>query len=482
MTVRTRFAPSPTGFLHIGGARTALFCHLHTRRVGGTFILRIEDTDRERSTQEAVDAILEGLHWLGLDPDEGPFFQSDNTDLYLAAAHRLLAEGKAYRCHCSRETLDALRTTQREQQIKPRYDGRCRTRVAQDGEPAADDQPFVIRFKTPTEGVTAWEDQIQGTIRFQNDELDDLVLVRSDGSPTYNLAVVVDDHAMGINLVIRGEDHISNTPRQIHLFQALGWEIPRYAHMPLLHGADGSKLSKRHGAVSVLQYREDGFLPSAVNNYLVRLGWSHGEQEIFSQAEMEQWFDVRDVGRSAAIFNLSKLQWVNGHHIRAAHPDQLLPDLLWQLARRGIHHPDPQLVRAIIPEFQPRAKTLVEMADKCLFFFVDSVLPYDDKAARKYFDPTPPAPFCALLSALAALPEWQVQPIEAAFQQTVAQYGLEVGQLAQPVRVALTGTASSPGIYETLHLLGREKSLHRLTEGANRLQNTPPAATPAEKS
>ncbi len=480
MTVRTRFAPSPTGFLHIGGARTALFCHLHTRRVGGTFILRIEDTDRERSTQAAVDAIIEGLHWLGLDPDEGPFFQSDNTALYLATAQRLVEEGKAYQCTCSRETLDDLRTTQREQQIKPRYDGRCRTRTQETTLP--DDQPFVIRFKTPTEGITAWDDRIQGTIRFQNDELDDLILVRSDGSPTYNLAVVVDDHAMGINLVIRGEDHISNTPRQIHLFQALGWAVPQYAHMPLLHGADGSKLSKRHGAVSVLQYREDGFLASAVNNYLVRLGWSHEEQEVFTRAEMEQWFDVRDVGRSAAIFNLSKLLWINGHHIRAAHPDQLLPDLLLQLAKRGILNPDPEWVRAIIPEFQPRAKTLVEMAEKCHFFFVDSVLPYEEKAAKKYFDPTPPEPFHALLAALTALPEWTIEHIEKAFQETVAHFGLEMGQLAQPVRVALTGTATSPGIHETLHLLGREKSLKRLEEGAKRLSRAIFPAPCVEKS
>jgi glutamyl-tRNA synthetase len=464
MAVRTRFAPSPTGFLHIGGARTALFCHLHTRRVGGTFILRIEDTDRERSSQEAVDAIIDGLHWLGMDPDEGPFFQSDNTALYLATADRLLHEGKAYRCYCSRETLDELRTTQREQQIKPRYDGRCRNRT--DHPP---DHPFVIRFQTPAEGVTAWDDQIQGNIRFQNDELDDLILVRSDGAPTYNLAVVVDDHAMGINLVIRGEDHISNTPRQIHLFEALGWEVPQYAHMPLLHGADGSKLSKRHGAVSVLQYREDGFLASAVNNYLVRLGWSHEEQEIFTREEMERWFDVRDVGRSAAIFNLSKLLWINGHHIRTTSPAALLPDLLQQLAKRDIHPPDPQQVLAIIPEFQPRSRTLVEMAEKCAFFFVDSVLPYEEKAFNKHFAHAPAAPFRALLEALAGLPEWSVAAIEQTFQQTVANHGLETGQLAQPVRVALTGTATSPGIYETLYLLGREKSLQRLQEGSNLL-------------
>ena len=468
MTVRIRFAPSPTGFLHIGGARTALFCHLHARHVGGTVILRIEDTDRERSTQAAVDAILDGMHWLGLDPDEGPFFQSHNTALYLSTVARLLAEGKAYRCYCSRETLDALRAEQRQQKIKPRYDGRCRAIPADQTFPEG--QPFVIRFKTPREGVTAWEDRIQGTIRVHNDELDDLILVRSDGLPTYNLAVVVDDHTMRINWVIRGEDHVSNTPRQIHLFQALGWELPTYAHMPLLHGADGSKLSKRHGAVSVLQYREDGFLPQALNNYLVRLGWSHGEQEVFTMPEMVKLFDVVDVGRSAAIFDLSKLMWLNGHHIRAATPEQLLPELLFQLEKRGIKEPDSKLALSIIPEFQPRAKTLVEMAEKSHFFFVDSVLPYNEKAYKKHFEQADPVSFMALLTALTALPAWQLEPIEEIFRQVVATHAMKMGMLAQPVRVALTGASASPGIYETLYLLGREKSLKRLQEGVDLFQ------------
>ncbi|MBF0098657.1 MAG: glutamate--tRNA ligase [Magnetococcales bacterium] len=465
MSVRTRFAPSPTGFLHIGGARTALFCQLHTRRLGGTFILRIEDTDRERSTQAAVDAILEGMHWLGLDPDEGPFFQSDHTQLYLDAAQRLVDEGKAYRCYCSRESIDALRETQRQQQIKPRYDGRCRTRSAF---PA--DQPYVIRFKTPTEGVTAWEDQIQETIRFPNDELDDLILVRSDGSPTYNLAVVVDDHSMGITLVIRGEDHISNTPRQIHLFQALGWPVPEYAHMPLLHGSDGSKLSKRHGAVSVLQYREDGFLPDALNNYLVRLGWSHGEQELFTRQEMQQLFDIRQVGRSAAIFNLDKLLWINGHHIRTATPEQLLPALSQQLDMLGFGVVEPERLLRIIPEFQSRAKTMVEMAEKVRFLFVDSVLPYDEKAAQKHLYPCAPQALITLQQALAQLEEWQAEVIDQCFRQVVAQLQMEMGKLAQPVRVALTGTASSPGIHDTLFLLGRDKSLQRLQEAIGHMQ------------
>ena len=459
MTVRTRFAPSPTGFLHIGGARTALFCCLHTRHVGGKFFLRIEDTDRERSSQEAVDAILEGLHWLGLDPDEAPYFQSDHTASHLAAAERLVDEGKAYRCYCSRERLDALREQQREKLLKPRYDGYCRSH------PTPNEGAFVIRFNTPSEGSIAWEDRIQGTIQFQNEELDDLILVRSDGSPTYNLAVVVDDHAMDITLVIRGEDHISNTPRQIHLFQALGWAVPAYAHMPLMHGADGSKLSKRHGAVSVLHYREDGFLPQAVNNYLVRLGWSYGEQEVFTRAEMERHFDIGDLGRSASIFDLSKLSWLNGHHMRAATPEQLLPGLLLQLQKRGINNPDSQLALAIIPEFQARAKTLVEMAEKCHWFFVNSVLPYNEKAYNKHFKNASLEPFGDLLIRLSDLPVWQSSTIEAVFHQVVAAHAMEMGSLAQPVRVALTGTAASPSIFETLYLLGREKSLRRLQEG-----------------
>ncbi|WP_130471629.1 glutamate--tRNA ligase [Candidatus Magnetaquicoccus inordinatus] len=468
MSVRTRFAPSPTGFLHIGGARTALFCQLHTRRLGGTFILRIEDTDRERSTQEAVDAIIQGLHWLGLDPDEGPYFQSDNTALYLAAAERLLAEGKAYRCYCSRESIDALRESQREQQIKPRYDGRCRTRTDFPAE-----QPFVIRFQTPSSGVAAWEDHIQGSIRFPNEELDDLILVRSDGSPTYNLAVVVDDHNMGINLVIRGEDHISNTPRQIHLFQALGWPVPEYAHMPLLHGSDGSKLSKRHGAVSVLQYREDGFLPDALNNYLLRLGWSHGEQELFTRQEMQELFNIREVGRSAAIFNLDKLLWINGHHIRTATAEQLLPDYRYQLDKRGIRGQDTAYLLQVITEFQSRAKTMVEMVDKSLFLFVDTLGPYEEKALKKHLLSALPQSLMALHQALAGLETWQAQEIDHCFRQVVADLQMEMGQLAQPVRVALTGTASSPGIHETLYLLGRSKSLQRLQDAIDFLQNKP---------
>ncbi|MEO5378869.1 MAG: glutamate--tRNA ligase [Magnetococcus sp. DMHC-6] len=462
MTFRTRFAPSPTGFLHIGGARTALFCHLYARHLGGEWLLRIEDTDQERSTPEAVAAIFAGLNWLGLHPDGEPVFQSKNQARHLAAAHQLLAMGKAYRCYCTREELESMRSEQREKKEKPRYDGRCARRVDFSG---IADRPYVIRFKTPPEGKTTWEDLIQGSISFANTELDDLILVRSDGLPTYNLAVVVDDHDMGITHVIRGEDHISNTPRQIPLFQALGWSVPLYAHMPLLHGADGAKLSKRHGAVSVLNYRENGFLPEAVNNYLVRLGWSHGEQEIFTMAEMESLFDIRDVGRSAAIFNQSKLEWLNGHHIRSSRQDRLAVVLVDHLRLIGIENPDLTLVAAVVPLFQERAKTMVEMAEKARFFFVEDVRPYDMKAIEKYCKPDLLPALAHLITELATLTEWQDSFLQAAFDRTLQAHDLKMGQLAQPVRIALTGTPVSPGIHEVVLVLGQQKSLHRLQAG-----------------
>ncbi|MBF0153848.1 MAG: glutamate--tRNA ligase [Magnetococcales bacterium] len=457
MTTRTRFAPSPTGFLHIGGARTALFCYLFARHTGGVYILRVEDTDRERSTPEAVKVILEGLHWLGLKPDEGPFFQSDTTELHRQTAQHLVDLGKGYRCYCTREELDAMREEQRLRQEKPRYDGRCRERSG----PAPADRPFVVRLKTPREGDVVWNDLIQGEIRVSNGELDDLILLRSDGSPTYNLAVVADDHHMGITHVIRGEDHLSNTPRQIHIFGALGWQPPIYAHMPLLHGTDGAKLSKRHGAVSVLQYRDNGYLPEAVNNYLVRLGWSHGDQEIFTMAEMERLFEVREVGRSAAIFNVSKLDWINGHHIRSSTPEQLLPELRIHLERLGIVNPDIDFVRAILPTVRERAKTMVEMADKCRFYF-QAPQAYDEKAVQKHLQKPILGPFTALVASLTTLAEWQAMSIEAIFKQCIADHGLKMGQLAQPVRVAITGSDVSPSVFDILALLGRENTLARL--------------------
>lgn len=466
MTLRTRFAPSPTGFLHIGGARTALFCHLHARHYGGKTILRIEDTDRERYKQEAVDAILAGMHWLGMDPDEGPFYQSDNVSRHLDVVEQLLVGERAYRCYCSKEELDSMRDEQRAKGLKPKYDGRCRKGAS----PPVADAPYVIRFLRPKVGEVIWQDKIQGEIRVRNDELDDLILVRSDGTPTYNLAVVVDDHDMGINLVIRGEDHISNTTRQIQLFEALAWDVPEYAHMPLLHGADGAKLSKRHGAVSVLMFREEGFLASAVNNYLVRLGWSHGDQEIFSQEEMEQLFDVCEVGKSAAIFDSDKLLWINSHHIRDSHPEDLQEELNLQLESIGIFGVDQQLLLKVIPEFQERSKTLVEMASKVSFLFVDDLPVYDPAAAKKHMKISSIDPLSELTSRLEAQPEWSLASIEKVFISILEAYDIKMGKLAQPVRVALTGTASSPGIYETLYLLGREKTIARLWHGVAYLE------------
>ncbi|MBF0421486.1 MAG: glutamate--tRNA ligase [Magnetococcales bacterium] len=463
MALRTRFAPSPTGFLHIGGARTALFCHLHARAHGGTTILRIEDTDLQRSSQEAVDAILEGMRWLGLQPDEGPFFQSDNHQRHLAEARRLIDEGRAYRCVCTVAELDAMREEQRQKGIKPRYDGRCRHRPPDQ----TTDLPSVIRFKTPSTGHVSWNDLIQGEIRFDNNELDDLVLVRSDNSPTYNLAVVVDDHDMDITLVLRGEDHISNTPRQIHLLEALGYRRPDYAHMPLLHGSDGAKLSKRHGAVSVLQYREDGFLAVAVNNYLVRLGWSHGDQEFFTMTELENLFDVTRLGRSATIFNREKLLWLNGQHIRASQPHELTHELSWHLERLGLPNPGPETLSSIIPHFQERSKTMAEMAEKCRFLLVDDLPSYDQEAIRRHYAPDLHPPLEALQQRLQQLNDhsWNPAHIESTFKSVLADHHLKMGKLAQPVRIALTGTTVSPGIYETLLLLGKNKTLLRLQQG-----------------
>jgi glutamyl-tRNA synthetase len=461
MTLRTRFAPSPTGFLHIGGARTALFCHLHTRHYGGTTILRVEDTDLERSKQEAVEAILEGMRWLGLDPDEGPYYQSANSEKHLDIVDQLLVAERAYRCYCSKEELDQMRDEQRASGLKPRYDGRCRDKTSA----PTPDAPYVIRFRRPKVGEVIWEDKIQGEVRFRNDELDDLILVRTDGTPTYNLAVVVDDHNMGINLVIRGEDHLSNTPRQIQLFEALAWDVPDYAHMPLLHGEDGAKLSKRHGAVSVLSFRDDGFLASAVNNYLVRLGWSHGDQEIFTQSEMEKLFDICEVGRSAAIFNSDKLLWINSHHIMDAEPEELLEDLIYQLQRIEIEGVDRARLLEIIPEFQERSKTMVEMAQKVSFLFVDKLPAYEPSAAKKHMKIAAIGPLTELTNRLDNSPEWSLESIEKVFKSTLDAFEIKMGKLAQPVRVALTATATSPGIYETLFMLGRNKTISRLQAG-----------------
>jgi glutamyl-tRNA synthetase len=456
MHIRTRFAPSPTGLLHIGGVRTALFSWLYARRHGGTFILRIEDTDRERSTDEATQVILDGMQWLGLDADEGPFYQTKRMDRYRDVLDRFIAAGHAYRCYCTKEELEAMRNQQLAAKQKPRYNGACRSRLS----PRAGVDP-VIRFKNPTQGAVIVEDVIHGNVAFDNDELDDLIIARSDGSPTYNFCVVVDDMDMKVTHVIRGDDHLNNTPRQINMLRALGATTPVYAHVPMIMGADGAKLSKRHGAVSVLQYREEGFLPEALLNYLVRLGWSHGDQEVFSIEEMQRLFDIGDVNKSASAFNLDKLLWLNQQHIMRATPERLATFLKPQLAALGIEAPDDDKLARVAKAQQERAKTLKEMAHNSRFFFVDFEA-YEEKAAKKNLTTSTLPALQTLLAKFEKLPLWEAAALHAAISETAAETDANLGKVAQPLRVAISGTGVSPPIDTTLEALGRELTLTRL--------------------
>ncbi len=456
MTVRTRFAPSPTGLLHIGGVRTALFCWLYARRHGGTFILRVEDTDRERSTDEAVRVILDGMDWLGLKPDEGPFFQTQRMDRYREVIAQMLKQGNAYRCYCTKEELEALRTEQLARKEKPRYDGRWRDRT--DARPGVDP---VIRFKNPLDGEVVVDDVIHGQVVFANRELDDLIIARSDGSPTYNFCVVVDDMDMKISHVIRGDDHLNNTPRQMNMLRALGVTPPVYAHVPMILGPDGAKLSKRHGAVSVLEYREDGYLPAALLNYLVRLGWSHGDQEIFTLAEMEQLFDIRDVNKAASAFNPEKLQWLNQQHMMRAPLGDLALELQRQLKREGIEAGDLEQLEGIAAAQRERSKTLKEMAHSSLFFFRDFER-YDEKAAKKNLTAEARPALAAMRAKLATLSPWTAAGVHAALEAVCAESGVGLGKVAQPLRVAVSGGAVSPPIDATVALLGRETALKRI--------------------
>jgi glutamyl-tRNA synthetase len=460
MTVRTRFAPSPTGMLHIGGVRTALFCWLYARRHGGTFILRIEDTDRERSTPEALAAILDGMQWLGLDHDEGPFYQSQRMARYGEVIEQFLREGKAYHCYCSKETLDEMRAGQMARKEKPRYDGRCRQRT----EPVAGVSP-VVRFRNPEQGQVVVDDVVHGPIIFDSAELDDLIIARSDGTPTYNFCVVVDDYDMRITHVIRGDDHINNTPRQMQMLRALGAEPPVYAHVPMILGPDGAKLSKRHGAVSVLQYRDEGFLPEGLLNYLGRLGWSHGDQEIFSLEEMTRLFDIGDVNKSASALNPDKMLWINQQHILRSTPEHLAVHLKPQLEALGLVAEDSGKVAAVAKAQQERARTLREMAANSQFFFRD-VIDYESKAAAKHLT-TETAPMLLDVRArLAALGEWRAPAIHEAIMAVAAERGAGLGKVAQPVRVAVAGGTVSPPIDVTLEILGRETTLARLDRAA----------------
>jgi len=457
MTVRTRFAPSPTGFLHIGGARTALYCYLEARHRGGQFILRIEDTDRERSTQEAVQAILDGMQWLGLDYDEGPYYQTLRMERYRTVAEELIKAGKAYRCYCSKERLEKLREEQMAQGLKPRYDGTCRHRT----EPEPGVVP-VIRFRNPDSGSVVFVDKVRGRIEWKNEELDDLILWRSDDYPTYNFAVVVDDIDMQITDVIRGDDHINNTPRQINIYHALGAQPPEFAHLPMILGADGTKLSKRHGAVSVMQYLDDGFLPHALLNYLVRLGWSHGDQEIFSRQQMIELFDVKDVNKAASRFDLEKLSWLNQHYLKTDDPAEIAPQLEWHLRAARYDLTQGPAVADIVIALRDRVKTLKEMAERAKIWYSDIEV-YDDTAVKKHlFTPTAKPSLLAVHKTLSEVKKWNVENVHKAIENAAIEIKEGMGKIAPPLRVAITGTQISPSIDHTVYLTGQTRALSRI--------------------
>jgi glutamyl-tRNA synthetase len=442
--------------LHVGGVRTALFSWLYARRTGGKFILRVEDTDRERSTEEAVRVILEGMEWLGLNTDEGPYFQTRRFDRYHEVLGGMLQAGTAYRCYCTKEELEALRERQIARKEKPRYTGICRERT----EPRPGVEP-VVRFRNSVDGVVVVEDLVHGPVTFQNAELDDLIIARSDGSPTYNFSVVVDDMDMGITHVIRGDDHLNNTPRQINMLRALGAALPAYAHVPMILGPDGAKLSKRHGAVSVLQYEEEGYLPDALLNYLVRLGWSHGDQEVFTREEMIADFDIHDVNKAASAFNPEKLLWLNQQHMMRAAPATLVPYLRAQLRRLGCDNSDQELLEGVIVAQRERAKTLKEMAANSRFFFVDRI-DIDPKAAAKHLSGDSLQTLIKVRERLVALPTWNAAALHTALNDLATELQSGLGKIAQPVRVAVTGAAVSPPIDATLELLGRERAIARI--------------------
>ncbi|MBL4760482.1 MAG: glutamate--tRNA ligase [Mariprofundaceae bacterium] len=464
MTVRTRFAPSPTGMLHIGGARTALFSWLYARHFGGEFVLRIEDTDKERSTDEATQVILDGMKWLGLDWDGEPVYQGARQDLHIAAVNKLLEEGKAYKCYCSREELDHMREKQKLAGQKPMYDGRCRERTD-----TPEQEPFVIRFKSPNEGETWVRDMVLGDVCFPNAELDDLIIMRSDGTPTYNLAVVVDDADMAITHVVRGSDHLNNTPRQIQLYEALGLAVPKFAHIPLIHGADGAKMSKRHGSVAITEYREQGYLPVAVVNYLARLGWSHGDDEVFSVKQLTELFDLNAVGKSASRFDQAKLDWLNAHWIKESNAGNLVDEVKRFL---NVDIQDGQAaLPAVIACLQERSKNLIGLADGARFFYV-APSEYQEKAVKKNFKEGTWALLEAFITQAEALPEWTGESAHGLIESVCATAEVNMGKLAQPIRILLSGGPVSPPIDVTLELLGRDDSLQRMRSGIAVLQQS----------
>ena len=460
--VKVRFAPSPTGYLHIGGVRTALFNWLFARNHGGKFILRIEDTDLSRSTEESIQEILESMHWLGLDWDEGPFRQTERQEIYSQKVEQLLSAGKAYFCYCTPEELDRKRSEAQKAGLKPKYDGTCRNLSD-----APEGVPSVIRFKAPLEGSVIVEDLLRGKVVFDITELDDLIIQRTDGTPTYNFVVVVDDSEMGITHVIRGDDHLSNTPRQCLLYDALDYARPQFSHISMILGQDKARLSKRHGATSALAYRDMGYLPDAMINYMARLGWSHGDQEIFSRKELIEHFSFDSVNTSAAIFDGDKLTWVNAQYIQSTPSEELANHLEQHLVTTGVlakdHGLNMQEIAKVIPCLKGRAKTLIEMAEKSAFFFKKQV-EFDEKARSKFLTDEVKPLLEKVITGLSALDDFSSDKIESLFKKTVEEEGLKLGKLAQPVRVALTGTTVSPGIYDVILLLGKEQTLKRLRD------------------
>ena len=457
MTCRTRFAPSPTGYLHIGGARTALYCWLEARRRGGQFILRIEDTDRERSTQPAIDAILQAMEWLGLDYDEGPIYQTHRLDRYREVAEQLVASGHAYYAYETRAELDAMREAAMAANEKPRYNGAYRDRDAG----YRDDPNRVIRLKNPLDGVVAWDDKVKGRIEIANSELDDLVIFRPDGYATYNFAVVVDDLDMGITDVVRGDDHVNNTPRQINIYQALGAQVPHFAHLPMILDPEGAKLSKRTGAADVMQYRDAGYLPHALLNYLVRLGWSHGDQEVFSIGEMKSLFDLKDVNAKASRLDPAKLGWLNQQYLKADDPVEVGKHLEWHLRDAGYDLTNGPAPADIVIALRDRVQTLKEMAERAAVWF-GPLTEYDEAAVAKHLKPAAHAPLADARERFAALAEWTADSVGIALHDTAAALELGMGKVAQPMRVAITGTQVSPDISHTVYLAGREEALKRI--------------------
>lgn len=456
MSTVTRFAPSPTGYLHVGGARTALYSWLYAKKTGGKFILRIEDTDLERSTQASVDAIMDGMNWLELDWDEGPFYQTKRFDLYKEVVAQLLAEGKAYKCFCTPEEVDAMREAQMAAGEKPKYNGMWRERT---DHPA--DKPFCIRFKNPLDGVVVIDDMIKGRIEVANAELDDLVIARSDGTPTYNLTVVVDDWKMGVTHVIRGDDHVNNTPRQMNILAALGATLPKYAHVPMILGDDGKRLSKRHGAVGVMQYRDYGFLPEALLNYLVRLGWSHGDQEIFSREELVELFDLSACNRAPSAFNTEKLLWLNQHYIRTSPVAHVAKHLQWHVEDQKLEISNGPSLEQLIAVQGERVKTLKEMIEVSRYFYEDFSA-FEENAAKKHLRPVAAEPLKAVQAHLAALTEWTAEAVHAAINGAAESLGLGMGKVGMPLRVAVTGGGNSPSLDVTLALIGKDRCLARI--------------------